>query len=162
MIRRSTVKLTRPATIGALAITALAVGVPLAANAAASHQGHPAAARQASSVAVYNCVNKPQVKPTEFDIFCDGSGALVHLDWTAWSTTIATASGVEYVDNCEPNCAAGKWSHQPVEVVLWRSQPVKGHPGQYGFSRITELYPNSSSLNDSYTSAPPGAFPGEH
>jgi hypothetical protein len=163
-------KLTRPAMIGALAVGALAVGVPLAANAAsstsspnvASHQGHKTSAGQAPTVAVYDCADQPQVKPTDFDIFCDGSGYFVHLDWTAWNTTLATATAVQYQDNCEPDCVAGKWSHQPVDVILWRSEPVKGHPGEYGFSRITELYPNSANLNDSYTDSPPGAFPGEH
>jgi hypothetical protein len=146
-------KLSRIALIVLPAVAA--VTVPFAANAAT---GHPAAAHKATTVAVYNCVNKPQVRPSEFDIFCDGSGYITGLKWSGWSTSMATATGVEYINNCEPNCAAGKFSHQNVDVIFWDSKPVKGHAGEYGYTKITTLYPSSGKT---YTQTPPGVFPGE-
>jgi hypothetical protein len=155
-------KLTRIA-VPAAALTALAaLSVPFAAHASTGHATHPAQASQkTSNVAVYNCVNKPQVRPGTFDVFCDGSGYLADLHWSSWNTSMATATGVEYINNCEPNCAAGKFSHQNVDVIFWRSEPVKGHKGQYGYSQMTVLLPNAKTGHNTYTSTPPGVFPGE-
>jgi hypothetical protein len=142
-----------------LAAGVLAAALPFAANASTSHK--TTAHQASSSVGVYDCVNQPQVRPGNFVVFCDGSFDLANLKWSQWNTTMATATGVEYVNNCTPNCAAGKFSHQPVDVIFWRSEPVKGHPGKYGYSRMTLLLPNQKG-GSSYTQTPPGAFPGEH
>jgi hypothetical protein len=151
--RENTVKMTRIAAIALPAAALLAAGLPIAANAAASHK-----TTTKTTVAVYNCVNKPQVRPGVFYVFCDGSGYYSNLKWTTWSTTMATATGVEYVNNCEPNCASGKFSHQNVDLILWKSAPVAHHQGQYGFTKMTTLYPNTGKT---YTQTPPGVFPGE-
>jgi hypothetical protein len=147
------VKKTRIAAIALPAVAVLAAGLPFAANAATGHQS-----TAKTTVSVYNCDNQPVVRPSVFYIFCDSSGYYSHLKWTTWSTTMATATGVEYIDNCEPNCAAGKFSHQNVDLVLWKSVPVARHAGHYGFTKLTTLYPGSGKT---YTQTPPGAFPGE-
>jgi hypothetical protein len=156
-------RLTRFAAI-ALSVTALAaVSVPFAARAATASQAAPeTSASAAPSVAVYDCANQPQVRPRTFDFFCDGSGSFTGLHWSTWSTSVAAATGVQYVDNCTPNCAQGTWSHRTVDLIFWRSVPVKGHPGQHGYTQMTVLYPGHPVGNgNTYTSAPPGAFPGE-
>jgi hypothetical protein len=135
------------------AAAAAAATLPFTANAATTV--HKTAS---SNVAVYDCANQPQVRPSEFDIFCDGSGSIIHLNWASWNTSTATATGVEYVDNCVPNCAAGKFSHQNVDLVFWDSKPVKGHKGHYGYTKMTTLFPSSGKTA---TQTPPGAFPGE-
>jgi hypothetical protein len=151
-------RLTRLAMI-ALSAAALAVSAPVAAHAAAGHQ---AAREAASSVAVYDCANQPQVRPRTFDLFCDGSGAFTKLTWSTWNASTATATGVLYLDNCVPNCAGGKWSHRTVDLIFWRSKPVKGHPGERGYSQMTVLYPGAPvGSRNTFTQAPPGAFPGE-
>jgi hypothetical protein len=156
------VKLTRCASIALsaaalLAAGGLAAGLPSAANAAA---GQKAAPHAAQSVAVYDCGNQPQVRPSSFDVSCDGSFALGHLKWTTWTIPMATATGVEYVDNCTPNCASGKWSRQNAEVIFWRSLPVAHRSGKFGYSKMTLLLPNQRG-GSTYTQAPPGVFPGE-
>jgi hypothetical protein len=155
------VKLTRLAWIAmpaaGLAAGLLAATLPFAANASTSHKTAP---HRSPSVAVYDCVNQPQVRPGNFDVFCDGSFDLAHLKWSQWNTSLATATGVEYVNNCTPNCAAGKWSHQNVDVIFWRSLPVAHHSGQYGYSKMTLLLPNQKG-GSAYTQSPPGVFPGE-
>ena len=116
--------------------------------------------RLAQSVAVYDCLNQPQVRPTSFDVACDGSFELGHLSWTSWNISMATATGVEYVDNCTPNCASGTWSHQNVDVIFWRSLPVAHQSGKFGYSKMTLLLPNQRG-GSTDTQAPPGEFPGE-
>jgi len=156
-------KLTR-STVIALCVTALAVGTPLAAEAAATHPAAPQAQRAAASTsyAVYDCGNKPLVEPSTFVFTCDSSGYLTKLQWSSWSRAIAAATGVLYTDNCEPNCASGKWSHQNVDVVLWRSEEVKGQPGKRGYTEMTVLWPNHPIRSrNTETVVPPGAFPGE-
>ncbi len=159
-------RLNRFAAIAVSAAALVAVSAPFAAHAATSHEATAAtaaaAATAAPSVAVYDCVNKPQVRPGTFYQFCDGSAYFTKLHWSTWNTSTAAATGVQYVDNCEPNCAAGKWSHQDVDLIFWRSLPVKGHPGERGYSQMTVLYPGRAVGNhNTYTQAPPGAFPGE-
>jgi hypothetical protein len=151
------VKVSRLALLTLPAAAAVAAAtLPFTANAATGHNS--TAHKPATTVAVYNCINKPQVRPSEFDIFCDGSGSLNNLKWSSWTTSLAAGTGVEYVDNCVPNCASGKFSHQNVDVVLWDSKPVKGHRGEYGFTKMTTLFPSSGKT---YTQTPPGVFPGE-
>ena len=43
-----------------------------------------------------------------------------HIDWTAWTATHATGSGVEWLDNCKPDCAQGTYFPQPVELAASR------------------------------------------
>jgi hypothetical protein len=43
-----------------------------------------------------------------------------HIEWTAWTATHATGSGVEWLDNCKPNCAQGTYFPQPVELAASR------------------------------------------
>jgi hypothetical protein len=157
-------KLTRSAAL-ALSVTALAaVGAPLAAQAATAHGAAPQAQPAVvTSVAVYNCGNKPVVEPKTFVFTCDSTGYLTKLAWSSWNASTATATGVLYTDNCEPNCASGKWSHQNVDVVLWRSEAVKGQSGKRGYTEMTFLWPNHPirSSRNTETRVPPGVFPGE-
>jgi hypothetical protein len=160
-------RLTRLAAI-ALPAAALAVSAPFAAHAAtAQDTAHQTRAAAAPSVAVYDCQNQPQVRPSSFAVTCDGSVAVTHLHWSSWNASIAAATGVEWADNCVPNCAHGTWSHRTADLIFWRSVPVKGHPGERGYTQMTVLYPGARTpgspavSGNTYTQFPPGAFPGE-
>jgi hypothetical protein len=169
-------KLTRIAAIVLPTAALVAVAAPFAAHAATQHATtqhtttQPATAATAAksaaapSVAVYNCINKPQVRPGTFYFFCDGSGYFADLKWSSWNAAMASGTGVEYLDNCEPNCAAGKFSHQNVDVIFWRSEPLTHHTNERGYSQMTVLLPNAKigdHNTNTYTSSPPGVFPGE-
>jgi hypothetical protein len=156
-------RLPRFAVIALSAAALVAASAPFAAYAATSREAtHETRASAVPSVAVYDCSNKPEVRPGTFDLFCDGSGYFTRLDWNTWSTSVATATGVVYLNNCEPNCAQGTWSHRTVDLIFWRSLPVKGHPGERGYSQMTVLYPGRAiGGQNTYTQAPPGLFPGE-
>ena len=47
-----------------------------------------------------------------------------HIVWTSWTATQATGSGVEWLDNCKPNCAQGTYFPQTVELAA--SRPAAG------------------------------------
>jgi hypothetical protein len=156
-------KLPRSAAI-ALTLSALtAVGAPLAAYAATTHSAVPQApAAATTSTAVYDCGNKSLVEPKTFVFTCDSSGYLTELTWNSWNAATATATGVVNTDNCKPNCASGKWSHQNVDVLLWRSEGVKGQAGKRGYTEMTILWPNHPiRSSNTATWVPPGVFPGE-
>jgi len=140
--------------IAALAVTVATVTIPLSANASGAGQ----AARHVHSrspYAVYDCGNQPQVRPGSLAIACDGADQLANMKWSLWNGTQAVGSGVDYVNNCTPNCVGGKFSKVNVVVVLWRPQPVHGHHGSFGYSKMTLLFPGSGHVQDL---VPPGIF----
>lgn len=58
----------------------------------------------------------------------DGSGkngAFGHLRWSTWNQSEALGSGVLWLDNCEPDCARGRYSAQAVTVRA--SASAEGH-----------------------------------
>jgi hypothetical protein len=163
------VRPTRLASIIFPALAVIAVSLPLASSAAASTTSamSPAATAKVTvsaaahrpTVAVYDCLNQPVVRPKTFGIFCDGSNVLVHLAWTSWTFSMATGTGVEYIDNCDPNCAQGSWQHDNVIVVFWRSVPVPRHTGAHAYTRMTLIYTSPRrGQAQTVTSYPPGAF----
>jgi hypothetical protein len=52
----------------------------------------------------------------------DDTAALWDMTWSTWDSTMAVGAGTEKLDDCTPNCAAGKLHAVPVVVVL--SKPV--------------------------------------
>jgi hypothetical protein len=90
---------------------------------------------------VINCLFKPQTRPSSFILTCaDAGDSLTSLHWVSWGSGAAFATGVEQINNCTPNCAAGKFINYPVLVDLWRPEPLPGHPGVLYFSRVTRVY----------------------
>ncbi len=80
----------------------------------------------------------------------DGTGALAGngsgvrhpgaLKWSVWNGTQAKATGSEWLDDCTPNCAAGKFHHYPVSVRLYRSETLGGH---LVYTRMTVTFTTS-------------------
>jgi hypothetical protein len=87
----------------------------------------------------------PTVKPAEIIYTGDGSGFFAgpgnkkagKLHWTVWNGTEGLGTGENWVDNCSPNCAAGKFSKYPVTLRV--SQPKK-ESKYLVFSRLTVTY----------------------
>jgi hypothetical protein len=93
---------------------------------------------------VVNCAFKQQTRPSEFILTCaDAGDVLAHLHWVSWGSGAAFATGIEQINNCTPNCAAGKFINYPVLVNLWRPEPLRGHPGTSYFTRATRVYTNN-------------------
>jgi hypothetical protein len=90
---------------------------------------------------VINCLFKSQTRPSNFILTCaDAGDVLAQLHWVSWGSGAAFATGIEQINNCKPNCAAGKFINYPVLVNLWRPEPLRGHPGTFYFSRVTRVY----------------------
>ena len=78
----------------------------------------------ASKVWTYNCEYEDQ-KPTELLEYCaDGNGGIANIEWSSWSSEGAEGTGVYFRNNCEPDCASGKFSYTHVAVYL--DVPVEG------------------------------------
>jgi hypothetical protein len=62
--------------------------------------------------------------------------------WSHWTASSAFAAGTLWVDNCQPNCAAGHYVKYPASVSLSR---VAVHQGASYFSRMTLRYYHKSA-----------------
>lgn len=69
---------------------------------------------------VINCSQAPQVKPERIVLTCaDSTVAVDKIVWTSWSTvTGVTGHGIQYRDDCVPNCAQGSATYTPVTITL--------------------------------------------
>jgi hypothetical protein len=95
----------------------------------------------AEKTVVVNCLFKSQTRPSWFILTCaDAGDSLTSLHWVSWGSGAAFATGIERINNCTPDCAAGKFINYPVLVDLWRPEPLPGHPGTFYFSRATRVY----------------------
>lgn len=126
--------------VGLGAIT-LAGSLPAAASTVAATQAaQPAQAAWAHAIVVDNCRHKPEVLPRKFILTCaDANDFLTRLHWASWRS-VAFASGFEHINNCKPNCAAGKFHRYRVLVTLWRPRLQAHHHGLRHFTRLTVLY----------------------
>jgi len=97
--------------------------------------------RSAPQTVVVNCLFESQTRPSSFILTCaDAGDVLADLHWVSWGTAAAFATGIEQINNCTPDCAAGKFINYPVLVNLWRPEPLPHHPGTFYFSRVTRVY----------------------
>jgi hypothetical protein len=123
-------------TVATIATGAAAVGAAICGPALASAAAPPSAARP---VVLVNCADKAVVRPGQFVLTCaDANDLVTGLHWVSWRG-VAFGSGTEHVNDCVPNCAAGRTFSYPVLITLWRPQARPGHPGQRFFSRLTEI-----------------------
>jgi hypothetical protein len=65
----------------------------------------------------------------------DATSILVSMTWSTWTAARARGTGIERVENCVPNCAAGGQYRVPVVVVL--SHPVKECAARTGVAGTT-------------------------
>ncbi|MGW5638094.1 hypothetical protein [Streptomyces sp. NPDC003832] len=131
--------LTSAAALCAVAALATVAGAP-----SATAQGAPptrAVQAPGDTPVLVDCLSHAKVRPAEFLLACgDGNSRLVSLQWSRWGEWTARAKGVNWVNDCKPYCAAGRFHDYPVTVRLDRPEPWKGHPGVAHYSRITLTY----------------------
>lgn len=123
----------------------LRTAVMLCAATALATAGVPAFAAPASPspahVVAVDCFSKSQVRPADFLLACgDGNNRLTGLQWSSWGTKSAVASGLDWVNDCQPYCAAGKFHSYPVTVRLDRPETWKKHPELQHFTRMQLTY----------------------
>ena len=118
----------------AAAVAFSAIGTAIAAVPAAQ------ASPTASKPKLINCLNKATIEPKTFVLTCaDGNDYLARLTWSSWSTT-ASGKGTEFINTCNPNCAAGHFRKYGVDVSLSRVKPWPHHVGQRYFTRMGLTY----------------------
>jgi hypothetical protein len=59
-----------------------------------------------------------EVRPNQIVDSGDGSGYLKDLVWSHWGNPQATATGIQVLNNCTPNCAQGTYVDYPATVTL--------------------------------------------
>jgi hypothetical protein len=78
----------------------------------------------------------PEARPGEIIYTGDGSGlfagrghSIAHpgkIKWTSYGATSAKATAANWLNNCTPSCAGGKFTAYPVTLSLSQAQTVHG------------------------------------
>lgn len=62
----------------------------------------------ATAAVLYGCDAQPVAQPEDFILLCGDAGeTLVHLAWSGWGESSASATGQLVVKSCTPDCADG-------------------------------------------------------
>jgi hypothetical protein len=70
------------------------------------------------SLVLANCEGQPVVRPTTYRFGCfDALNTMKDLQWTTWGQT-ATATGIEELNSCVPDCAPSRTTDYPVSIQL--------------------------------------------
>ncbi|MFJ6216992.1 hypothetical protein ACIQGZ_27225 [Streptomyces sp. NPDC092296] len=100
-----------------------------------------AAERPARVPVVVDCAHQARVRPASYVITCaDANDALAGLRWSSWQPQSASATGRQVLNDCVPNCVAGRYRSYPVTVRLDRVRPWAGHPGRWQYGRLLLRY----------------------
>jgi hypothetical protein len=124
------------ATVAAIAIPALGLGVATVTSAAATP-----APRFSEQTVVVNCQGRPQVRPGSLTLACaDDNDYLTHLTWSKWAPGQAQATGIQEENDCLPYCAAGHFHGYRVDVTFRGSAALRGAPGRLRYTSVTVRY----------------------
>ena len=105
-----------------------------------------------------------KVKPSQIIWTGDSSGVFAgrgtpgrhpkfgRLHWSKWTATEGQATGANWLNDCRPYCAAGKWTPHNVKLTVYRPRVLSGHKV---FTRIRETFtgkvPKGFKRTDVYT-----------
>ncbi|MER6028861.1 hypothetical protein [Streptomyces sp. NPDC001851] len=129
-------------TVMGTAVT-LAAGALLTAAMTTASASPPAAAGRVDPPrpVLVDCTWHRNVRPADFILACgDGNSRLMGLHWTRWSPDGATATGVNWVNDCKPYCAAGRFHGYRVTVRLDEPKSWTKHPSVQHFTRMSLIY----------------------
>jgi len=116
-----------------LALAALP-GLALAGAPAASAAARPGTAALPRLPA---CNGKLVLRPKSFVLACaDANAYLVSIRWSAWTASAATGTSTFVLNDCTPNCAAGKFHDYPATTRLSRPRPTK-HGELFSLVKVT-------------------------
>jgi hypothetical protein len=89
---------------------------------------------------MWDCESKPLVEPAGVVLACgDGNYGLQGAHWTKWAPRDAVGAGTEYLNDCTPNCAEGRYHDYPVDVTLTGSDLVAQNE-PFAYTRLTFAY----------------------
>jgi hypothetical protein len=89
--------------------------------------------------------NNPVVKPANIVYTGDSSEFFAgkgnkkagKLHWTVWNSTEGLGTGYQWIDNCTPNCAQGKFSKFPVTLKAYNPKKKSKY---FFFTRLKVTY----------------------
>jgi hypothetical protein len=78
----------------------------------------------------------PVARPTYILVGCGDGGVAYRVGrWSSWTSAGARGSATEFVNLCEPSCAAGHFLTHRVSLRLWRPRLCSNH--RLEFTRLT-------------------------
>lgn len=112
-----------------LAVPAVALaGLSLGLSACSSRPAGGAGSAGATPL-VDNCGRGGTARPALIILACaDGNIYAQHLVWTSWGPSEASGSGEIDENDCQPDCASGRFHGYPVRVQLGQVVPTSAGP----------------------------------
>ena len=94
------------------------------------------------ATAILDCVSVTGLEgPDRISLACADNNYLVNqLEWKNWGADSAEADGVAIENDCDPNCAEGKFNEERVKVVVDKREACGYHAEVY--SRVRVQYPD--------------------
>ncbi len=96
-------------------------------------------------------------RPAEIIFSTDGSSYLAgngasakspgKIRWTSWTGSEALGSGANWLHNCTPSCAQGRYADYPAFVLAYRPKVLGNH---LVFTRLTVIYPVAYPPDSAY------------
>lgn len=105
-----------------------------------------------------DCGDRATVKPEQYTLACsDGTNYLTGLRWTYWSRNSARATGLQYANDCTPDCAHGTFHAYSAVVTVDQRKRLPHYRGVSYFSHMRLDYgtPRPGDLDhEDYTLTP--------
>lgn len=99
----------------------------------------------ATTIALPDCVGKPEVKPKDVTIACgDANFRIEKIQWIGWGEAFAAGMGSGTLNDCEPYCAAGHFHNYPMVVIASGRQTCPN--GQPAYAKVTYAFIGRSPL----------------
>jgi hypothetical protein len=93
---------------------------------ASTFVGHAAS----STIYINNCGSIDYQPDVIFQACADGNIGVGEIVWDRWTKDGATGVGTFTVNDCEPDCASGKYLTSRVEITLTGSKPLQKFKGK--------------------------------
>ncbi|MEV5545726.1 hypothetical protein AB0L35_06205 [Streptomyces sp. NPDC052309] len=123
-------------TLCAAAALALPLGTATAAP-SAERTGHG----HGRNPVLVDCLWKPEVRPGAFLLACgDGNSRLESLRWSHWNSWSAVARGINWLNDCKPDCASGTFRSYAVIIRLDQPRTWEKDPDLKQFTRMSLTY----------------------
>lgn len=92
-----------------------------------------------TTIALPNCLGKPNVKPKDVTLACaDANFRVEKIQWTGWGESFAAGMGTANVNDCEPTCVAGHFHSYPMIVIVNGRQTCPS--GQPAYAKLTYAF----------------------
>ncbi len=86
-----------------------------------------------------------EAHPSQITDSGDGSGYVKDLVWSSWGGLEATATGIEEIDDCNPNCAQGSFAGYAATMTVTGLEPYG--TGLEGYSAIVIKAPGADDTS---------------